>query len=223
MALVLGNILTIFYLLIVYIRKEQGFKISISLRNVINGSVLLSSLRMLVVGVGNRVLQYADRIFLVDLVTPVVFGQLAFLSSMIASLGMIIDPLIYQMRLPSYIKGDSSTLPYDIFRIAIIVSLGTLGSLLIFSLRYDYNGGMPLILALVTLHTLIYLNNFLQFVLYTKANFNALFVSVMPLLLLVSLYNSALGLKSVLLVLFASLSLTIIIKYVYLQRFSKIL
>lgn len=222
-SLVLGNAFTIVYVSYLYNQKSQGDKIVVSLNNILTGSVLFSSFRMLAVGVGNRVLQYADRIFLVDLVNPLVFGQLAFLSSMVASLGMIIDPLIYQIRLPRYINGDSSTLPYDFIRIAVIVGLGTLGSLLIFSFRYDYTGGIILLLALVTLHTLIYLNNFFQFILYTKGHFNVLFISVFPLLFLVTLVLCNLELTNVLGILFTSLILTILIKYVYLNRFSKIL
>lgn len=223
MSLVLGNFITIGYISWIYKRKSYSVKVTTSLKNIIQGSVLFPSFRMLVVGVGNRVIQYADRIFLVDLVTPMVFGQLAFLSSMIASLGMIIDPLIYQIRLPRYINGDFNTLPYDLIRIAAIVGFGILGSLIIFSFRYDYSGGILLLLALVSLHTLIYLNNFFQFILYTKGYFKALFVSVFPLSMLLVLNLYTLELNSVLLIIFTSLLLTIIIKYFYLDGFSKTL
>jgi len=209
------NIIILIFLVPSLVLVSLKSKINLKVQNIFNSATIKASIKMSIVGAANRIVLYSDRIFLINHLPPDVFGQIAFLGSLLSSLNIIIDPLIYQIRLPQYIRGNMSTLKKDFLSIIAIVSIGTIGALLIFIIKFEFPRNAILIGAIMTIYIGIYLNNFFQFILYTKGRFNNLLMSSSPIILLVLLYLPIVNLIITIILILFTIILSLYLKYAY--------
>lgn len=213
------NIIILVILVPTYVLISQTGKFNVTFQNMFNFSTIKDSFKMSIVGATNRVVLYADRIFLIKHLPPDVFGQIAFLGSLLSSLNLIIDPLIYQIRLPQYIKGNMETLRKDFLGIITIVIAGTFGSLLIFMIKFGNLENTILIGAIMAIYICVFLNNFFQFILYTQGRFNELLKSSLPIILLVLSFLPFVNLLITVILIISTITLSLYLKYVYTKNY----